>query len=109
MIQIWITGLLLLAQPSEQPDSLTITQEGRTIATVNRENFTMPLPGTPLIDHEKYRKFILQLDQQIYREPINAAVNDQGSITRAGLVTNCINRRLWKSFMLISMVKAPPR
>ncbi|MCY9398050.1 VanW family protein, partial [Bacillus inaquosorum] len=79
--QIWITGLLLLAQPSEQPDSLTITQEGRTIATVNRENFTMPLPGTPLIDHEKYRKFILQLDQQIYREPINAAVNDQGSIT----------------------------
>lgn len=44
MIQIWITGLLLLAQPSGPPDSLTVTQQGRTIATVNRENFTMPLP-----------------------------------------------------------------
>lgn len=37
MIQIWITGLLLLAQPSGPPDSLTVTQQGRTIATVNRE------------------------------------------------------------------------
>ncbi|MEC2308015.1 VanW family protein [Bacillus atrophaeus] len=80
MIQIWITGLLLLAQPSEPSDSLTITQQGRTIATVNREDFTMPLPGTPMIDHEKYRKFIKRLDQQIYREPINAKLNDQGII-----------------------------
>ncbi|MCY7783235.1 MULTISPECIES: VanW family protein [unclassified Bacillus (in: firmicutes)] len=80
MIHIWMTGLLLLAQPSEQPDSLMVTQDGRTIATVNREHFMMPLPGTPLIDHEKYRKFIEQLDKQIYREPINAALNDQGSI-----------------------------
>lgn len=80
MIQIWITGLLLLAQPSGPPDSLTVTQQGRTIATVNRENFTMPLPGTPMIDHEKYRKFIEQLDQQVYREPINAVLNDHGSI-----------------------------
>ncbi|MHA6486288.1 VanW family protein [Bacillus cabrialesii] len=80
MIQIWITGLLLLAQPSEPPDSLTVTQQGRTIATVTRENFTMPLPGTPMIDHEKYRKLIEQLDQEIYREPANAVLNEQGSI-----------------------------
>ncbi|MDR4435293.1 VanW family protein [Bacillus tequilensis] len=80
MIHIWITGLLLLAQPSEPPDSLTVTQQGRTIATVNRENFTMPLPGTPMIDHEKYRTFIEQLNKQIYREPINAKLNNQGVI-----------------------------
>ncbi|MEC1612754.1 VanW family protein [Bacillus mojavensis] len=80
MIHIWITGLLLLAQPSEPSDSLTITQQGRKIATVNREDFTMPLPGTPMIDHKKYCKFIKRLDQQIYREPINAKLNDQGII-----------------------------
>ncbi|MEC1443151.1 VanW family protein [Bacillus subtilis] len=80
MIQILITGLFLLAQPSEPQDSLTVTQQGRTIATVNREDFTMPLPGTPLVDYEKYSKFIKQLDQKVYREPINAVLNDHGSI-----------------------------
>ncbi|KIN53120.1 VanW family protein [Bacillus subtilis] len=80
MIQILITGLFLLAQPSEPQDSLTVTQQGRTIATVNREDFTMPLPGTPMVDYEKYSKFIKQLDQKVYREPINAVLNDHGSI-----------------------------
>lgn len=80
MIQILITGLFLLAQPSEPQDSLTVAQQGRTIATVNREDFTMPLPGTPMVDYEKYSKFIKQLDQKVYREPINAVLNDHGSI-----------------------------
>ncbi|TWG67027.1 VanW family protein [Bacillus subtilis] len=80
MIQILITGLFLLAQPSEPQDSLTVTQQGRTIATANREDFTMPLPGTPMVDYEKYSKFIKQLDQKVYREPINAVLNDHGSI-----------------------------
>ncbi|MDK1003256.1 VanW family protein [Bacillus subtilis] len=80
MIQILITGLFLLAQPSEPQDSLTVTQQGRTIATVNREDFTMPLTGTPMVDYEKYSKFIKQLDQKVYREPINAVLNDHGSI-----------------------------
>ncbi|MGG4110279.1 VanW family protein [Bacillus subtilis] len=80
MIQILITGLFLLAQPSEPQDSLTVTQQGRTIATVNREDFTMPLPGTPMVDYEKYSKFIKKLDQKVYREPINAVLNDHGSI-----------------------------
>ncbi|ARB37269.1 hypothetical protein FC605_10115 [Bacillus subtilis] len=80
MIQILITGLFLLAQLSEPQDSLTVTQQGRTIATVNREDFTMPLPGTPMVDYEKYSKFIKQLDQKVYREPINAVLNDHGSI-----------------------------
>ncbi|MCY7855798.1 VanW family protein [Bacillus sonorensis] len=80
MMKIWITGLLLLAQPADPPDSLTITQQGRPIAVVNRENFTMPFPGTPIIDDKKYGAFIDQLDQQIYRAPINAIINDKGRI-----------------------------
>lgn len=109
MIHIWITGLLLLAQPSEPSDSLAITQQGRTIATVHREDFTMPLPGTPMIDHEKYRKFIKRLDQQIYREPINAKLNDQGIIIPGKWVTDFINRRLRRNFMPISLVMAHPK
>ncbi|MGE7781554.1 VanW family protein [Peribacillus sp. NPDC097264] len=80
MIHIWITGLLLFAQPVELSDSLTVTQQGQTIASVDRENFSLPLPGTPMIDDEKLRIFIDKLDQQVYRAPINARLNDQGGI-----------------------------
>ena len=80
MIHIWITGLLLFAQPVEPSDSLTVTQQGQTIASVDRENFSLPLPGTPMIDDEKLRTFIDTLDQQVYRAPINARLNDQGGI-----------------------------
>ncbi|MED4534789.1 VanW family protein [Metabacillus fastidiosus] len=80
MIQIWIASFLLLAQPVELPNSLTVTQQGQTIAVVNRENFTTSFPGTPMIDVEKYRQFIDKLDKQIYRAPINATINDQGRI-----------------------------
>lgn len=80
MIRTWIAGLLLFAQPVDLPDSLTVTQQGQTIAIVNRVNFTLPLPGTPLIDDKKYNQFIEKLDQQIYRDPINARINDQGRI-----------------------------
>lgn len=81
MIQIWLAGLLLLAQPVEHADnSLTVTQQGQEISIMNRENFTMPLPGTPLINDKKYDEFIEKLDQKIYRAPQNAVINDQGGI-----------------------------
>ncbi|MBP0725357.1 VanW family protein [Bacillus sp. RG28] len=80
MIHTWIAGLLLLAQPIDLPDSLTVTQQGQTIAIVNRMNFTLPIPGTPMMDDKKYDQFIEKLDQQIYREPINAKINEQGKI-----------------------------
>ncbi|MFJ7830654.1 VanW family protein [Peribacillus sp. NPDC046944] len=80
MIHIWMTGLLLFAQPVELSDSLTVTQQGQPIASVNRENFTLPLPGTPMIDDEKFGTFIDKLDQRIYRAPIDARINSQGKI-----------------------------
>jgi len=80
MIRTWIASILILAQPIALPDSLTLTQQGQTIAIVNRENFALPVPGTPIIDVKKYDQFIEKLDQQIYRDPINAKINDQGRI-----------------------------
>ncbi|WP_417898058.1 VanW family protein [Bacillus haimaensis] len=81
MIQIWLVGLLLLAQPVEISDnSLTVTQQGQEISIMNRENFTMPLPGTPLINDKKYDEYIEKLDRKIYRAPQNAVINDQGGI-----------------------------
>jgi vancomycin resistance protein YoaR len=80
MLQKWIAMFVLLTQPVATPDNLTLTQHDQTIAVINRENFKMPMPGTPMIDEKKYDKFIEKLDQQIYREPINATINDLGKI-----------------------------
>lgn len=95
MTQIWMTFLLLLAQPVELPDSLKITQQGETIAIVNREDFTIPIPGIPMIDGEKYQQFIDKLNKQIYQRPKNAAINDQGSIV-PGKVGYKLHRQAFK-------------
>ena len=80
MLKIWMTGLLLLAQPAGHSDSLTITQQGKKVAVVNREDFTMPLPGTPMIDDKKYNEFVDRLERKVHKDPVNAVINDQGRI-----------------------------
>ncbi len=80
MIYIWMAALLTFVQPIEQPDSLTVTQQEETIAVVNREDFSIYIPNTPMLDIEKYNRFIKKLDQQIYRAPVNAKLDDLGRI-----------------------------
>ncbi len=87
MLKIWMTGLLLLAQPAGHSDSLTITQQGKKVAVVNREDFTMPLPGTPLIDDKKYAEFVDRLERKVHKDPVNAVINDQEGSFPARLAT----------------------
>jgi len=91
MIQKLLASLLLMTQSVELPDSLTVIQQGHPIAVVNREDFIMSLPGTPLINDKKFNEFIEKLDQQIYRNPINATINEQGRI-----VPGQVGYRLYK-------------
>ncbi|WP_445487463.1 VanW family protein [Niallia sp. 03133] len=91
MLQIWMASFLLLAQPVELPNSLTVTQQGQKIAVINRENFTMPFSGTPIVNSEKYNQLINKLDQQIYHAPINATINEQ-----EGIVPEQVGHRLNK-------------
>ncbi|WP_257350379.1 VanW family protein [Pseudalkalibacillus decolorationis] len=95
MRQLLIAGLLLLAQPVELPDSLTVTQQGQTIAIVNRENFNVPIPNTPMIDRKKYNQFTDKLEKQVYRAPINATIDDQGRIV-PGQVGYSLYRQAFK-------------
>ncbi|RYM02939.1 hypothetical protein EWH99_10095 [Sporolactobacillus sp. THM7-7] len=86
MMQIWMTALLLFAHPTTLIDDLTITHHGKTISRISREDVAAPLPGTPLIDQQKYQLFTDKLDQQMFQAPVNATINDRGSIVpeRAG-------------------------
>ncbi|MCM3719062.1 VanW family protein [Fictibacillus phosphorivorans] len=91
----WLTGLLLIAQPLNMPDSLTVNQQGKTIAEVNRPQFSVPIPGIPMIDSEKYERFIKKLETQTYKAPVNAKINDHGGIV-PGEVGYKLNRHMFK-------------
>lgn len=111
MIRTLIASLILMAHPVniDLPDSLTVTQQGHTIAVLNRVNFTMPLPGTPIIDTKKYSQFIDQLDQQIYREPVNATINDQGKIVSGQVGYRLYRKEFNEQFTTYFFGKGPSR
>lgn len=77
---IWITGLLLFAQQINLSDNLSLTNEGETIAVINRDDYTIPLVGVPMVDENKYNQFIETLDRQVYKKPVDAIINDHGQI-----------------------------
>lgn len=76
----WIFSFLLLVQNLYAPDSLMITQEGQTVAIVNRPNFSNTIIGLPIIDQKKYNQLLEQLNQIVYKEPKNAIIDNNGNI-----------------------------
>ncbi|WP_261129277.1 VanW family protein [Bacillus sp. Marseille-Q3570] len=80
MIHILMAALLLVGQQDEQRESLTLTQQEETITTVERENFSLRIPDTRLLDVNEYNKFIKKLDQLVYQAPVNARLDDLGNI-----------------------------
>jgi len=77
-----LTGLLLLLQlqPIEPAEPFKIVIEGREIATVQKEDVTLPFSGVPLIDEHKLQGWIDSVKKEVDRPPINAILNDAGKI-----------------------------
>lgn len=81
MIFSLVVGYFLLIQPiTASPDSLTITKDSQPIAIINREDFTFSQTGLPLINTNKYSKFLDNLDDQFSFEPKNASLDQNGAI-----------------------------
>lgn len=95
MLLAWFTGLLLLSQPVQSPDTLTVNQQGKTIAEINREQFTAPIPGIPMIDETRFSSFLELLDKRSFKAPVNAKLNDYGGIV-PGEVGYRLNRSVFR-------------
>ncbi|MFE4430062.1 VanW family protein [Peribacillus butanolivorans] len=76
----WIAGLLLFVQQVYIPDSLSVTQQGQTIAVVKRAEVSMPFLDVPMMDVDKYNQLIEKIDSQVYQEPVNATIDKNGNI-----------------------------
>jgi vancomycin resistance protein YoaR len=76
----WIATLLLLLNPQNATDFLYIDMDGQRIAVMYRADYTLPFAGVPLVDEEKLERFTEMLEAHVYREPVNAAIDEQGKI-----------------------------
>jgi vancomycin resistance protein YoaR len=76
----WIAGLLLFVQPVTISESLSVTHQGQTIASVNQADITMPLLDVPIMDVDKYNQFVEKIERQVYQKPVNATMDEQGKI-----------------------------
>lgn len=93
LLKLILITLLFLATPQAiSQENLTMTYEGQPIATVNRESFSPPLLGAPIIKNETYTQFVDYLDEQIYKAPVNAQLGKSGGIIQeqVGLKLNRI-------------------
>lgn len=88
----WIFGLMLIAQQPQVPDDLTLIHEKEPIMTINRVNFSAPMPGFgfPLVDTLKLQTATDQLDKHIRKEAIDAGIDNRGQIfsEQAGIELN---------------------
>jgi vancomycin resistance protein YoaR len=108
MVITWFVGLLLLFQQVAHPDSLLLVdRQGQTVAIVNRADYALSLPGVPVIDVNKFQKFIDDLDRQIYRSPINAMIDDQGKIIPGQIGYKLYRQAFTKQFYTYFFGKGP--
>lgn len=86
----WLAGLMLLAQQSEIPYRITNDNVGQSIADVQRESYSLNFLDVPIVDNERLDRLTDEIDKKIYRKPINAIINDEGSIVKevAGVKLN---------------------
>ena len=69
---------MLLQGNEPENDSLTITQEGKVMASVNRSEHALDV--FPLLDMDKYEQWVDKLDRKTYMEARNAKIGSSGQI-----------------------------
>ncbi|MEW5549119.1 VanW family protein [Peribacillus frigoritolerans] len=79
----WIAGLLLFVQPVNTSESLSLTNQGQTVAIIKHADIALPLLeslGIPIMDVDKSNHFIEEIDRQVYQKPVNSKIDKQGNI-----------------------------
>lgn len=73
---------MVLAQPSQVSDELTIVQGQNPIMTIRRSDLSSSLYefGFPSVDMQKLQNISDQLNNQIRKEAINATIDENGNI-----------------------------
>lgn len=76
----FVMALMLLVHPLDATDFLRIVWQGTPIAYLDRADYTLPLSGVPLIDEARLDEVRKSVAAQVYRAPVDAAINERGQI-----------------------------
>lgn len=88
--------LAALLQLNTGDESIILTHEGNTLATVAHTALTSDILGGPHIDENKFEEFLAKLDSQVYKEPVNAKIDKSGR--KENPVISLINKLFPKHF-----------
>ena len=76
----WLLGLLFLSPQVNMPGSLLITNNGHPLSVVNCTDLSTDLPGIPIINTEKLKGCMDQIDKHVSKKPKNAILDKYGNI-----------------------------
>lgn len=99
----YLTMLLLFVHQVIAPSNLVVTYKGETIASVNPAEYAIPLLDEPILDEEKFKKLIKELEKEIYQEPVNATLDDSGEIV-PGKAGHALHRQKFKELFYTSFL-----
>ncbi len=90
-----IVAFLFVFQQFISQEPLVIEEQGQVIAEVNPLEYTIPIPGVPLVDNIKLNALMDDLNKRVYLAPLNAVIDGGGRIIseQAG---SKLNRTLFK-------------
>lgn len=71
---------LFIFQPAATNDQLTITQNGNIISSVKQADYFLPHSDLPILDIEKFKTFLSQIEAEVQQEPVNATLDAHGNI-----------------------------
>ena len=90
----WMLGLIILSQQVNMPGSLVITNNSHPISVVNRSDLSMHSPVLPIVDTQKFKKFMDEIDKHVTINPKNALIDKNGHIIPEQ-VGYCLNRQVF--------------
>ncbi|MDZ5471575.1 VanW family protein [Bacillus sp. 31A1R] len=88
---IWVIGLLLLTQQTVGTGQLTIKEKEDTLAVVDKKEFLLPIPGSEVINQDKYLRFLDQIEAKVYEPAVNAKINHNGAF-----ISEKVGHKLYK-------------
>jgi vancomycin resistance protein YoaR len=97
LMKITYLILFLLLNPAIASNDLVVTFNKESIASVSRDQFMVPFTDEAMIDEKKYIQFVKTLENIIYKEPINATLDNFGGIV-PGQVGYKLHRQKFKEY-----------
>ncbi|UOR13745.1 VanW family protein [Halobacillus amylolyticus] len=94
-----LSFLLFFILPQENiTDYFSVTNDGETVARVNRTDFTIPYLDEKFIDKVRLETFMDDLDKKLARSPINATIDGDGNIVQGKAGTKVNHTKLAKRY-----------